>query len=147
MPRPWTRWSGAGTRTARRPGCWPRAVHWVGPAPGHRASTRPRCSGPAPAAEALGHGLVPAGEVPLAGPGTPGVAQYAVEELAAALDLSLAAGLHLVSEAVELCFRLPRLWALVHDGRLQAWKASQVARATTGLSPRVGRPSWTGTSR
>jgi hypothetical protein len=109
------------------------AVHWVDlhpvteqhPAAVFRAGTR---RGP------LGHGLVPAEEVPLAGPGTPGVAQYAVEELAAALDLSFPAGLHLVSEAVELCFRLPRLWALVHDGRLQAWKARQVARATTGLS-------------
>ena len=70
----------------------------------------------------------------MAGVGTPGIAEYAVEELAAALDLSLVAGLHLVSEAVELCFRLPRLWALVQDGRLQAWKARQVARATTGLS-------------
>ena len=110
------------------------AVHWVDlhpvteqhPAAVFRAGTR---RGP------LGHGLVPAEEVPLAGAGTPGVAQYAVEELAAALDLSFPAGLHLVSEAVELCFRLPRLWALVHDGRLQAWKARQVARATTGLSP------------
>jgi hypothetical protein len=76
----------------------------------------------------------PDGEVPLAGAGTPGVAEYAVEELAAALDLSHAAGLALVSEAIELCFRLPRLWALVHEGRLQAWKARQVARVTTGLS-------------
>ena len=82
----------------------------------------------------LGHGLFRGDEVPLAGPGTPGIAEYAVEELAAALDLSLVAGLHLVGEAVELCFRLPRLWALVQDGRLQAWKARQVARATTGLS-------------
>src|SRR5690349_14877307 len=40
----------------------------------------------------------------------------------------------LVSEAVELCYRLPRLWALVQDGSLQAWKARQVARATTQLS-------------
>jgi hypothetical protein len=82
----------------------------------------------------LGHGLIRGDAVPLAGVGTPGIAEYAVEELAAALDLSLVAGLHLVSEAVELCFRLPRLWALVQDGRLQAWKARQVARATTGLS-------------
>jgi hypothetical protein len=110
------------------------AVHWVDlhpltdqqPAAVFRAGTR---RGP------LGHGLPAAQEVPLAGPGTPGVAQYAVEELAAALDLSFPAGLRLVAEAVELCFRLPRLWALVHDGRLQAWKARQVARATTGLSP------------
>ncbi|QWZ09102.1 DUF222 domain-containing protein [Nocardioides panacis] len=108
------------------------AVAWVDlhpvteqtPAAVFGAGTRP---GP------LGHGLALHGEVPLAGPGTPGIAQYAVEELAAALDLSFAAGLRLVGEAVELCFRLPRLWALVQDGRLQAWKARQVARATTGL--------------
>src|SRR6185312_5364566 len=35
--------------------------------------------------------------------------------------------------AVELRYRLPRLWALVQDGRLQAWKARQVAKATTML--------------
>lgn len=109
------------------------AVHWVDlhpvtdeqPAAVFRAGAH---RGP------LGHGAGPSDEVPLAGPGTPGIAQYAVEELAAALDLSFVAGLHLVSEAVELCFRLPRLWALVQDGRLQAWKARQVARASTGLS-------------
>lgn len=71
---------------------------------------------------------------PLAGEGTPAVAEHAVEELAAALDLSHGAGLELVSEAVELCFRLPRLWALVQDGRLQAWKARRVARLTPTLS-------------
>ena len=62
------------------------------------------------------------------------MAEYAVEELAAALNLSHPAGLALVSEAVELRYRLPRLWALVQDGRLQAWKARQVAKATTQLS-------------
>ena len=109
------------------------AVHWVDlhpvteqqPAAVFRAGAR---RGP------LGHGMAFDDEVPLAGVGTPGIAQYAVEELAAALDLSFAAGLRLVSEAVELCFRLPRLWALVQDGRLQAWKARQVARASTALS-------------
>ena len=71
---------------------------------------------------------------PLAGDGTPGVAEYAVEELAAALGLSHLAGLALVAEAVELRYRLPRLWALVQSGDLQAWKARQVAKATTMLS-------------
>jgi hypothetical protein len=52
-------------------------------------------------------------EPPLAGPGTPGVAEFAVEELAAALGISYHSCLRLVSEAVELCVRLPRLWALV----------------------------------
>lgn len=73
-------------------------------------------------------------DCPLAGDGTPGVACFAVEELAGALGLSYAAGLSLVSESVELRFRLPRLWALVQEGSLQAWKARQVARETTHLS-------------
>src|SRR4051812_8814052 len=74
-------------------------------------------------------------EPPLGGPGTPGVAEFAVEELAATLGVSYPTGLQLAVEAVELCYRLPRLWALVQQGLLQAWKARQVARATTGLSP------------
>src|SRR4051794_9276257 len=79
-----------------------------------------------------GQGLI---EPPLGGPGTPGVAEFAVEELAATLGVSYPTGLQLAVEAVELCYRLPRLWALVQHGVLQAWKARQVARATTGLSP------------
>jgi hypothetical protein len=62
-----------------------------------------------------------------------------VEELAAALNLSQSGGLALVAEAVELCYRLPRLWALVQSGRLQAWRARRVAKATPGLSPGGGR--------
>src|SRR5919199_1939753 len=73
-------------------------------------------------------------ETPLAGKGTPGVAEYAVEELAAALGVGYHTGLQLVCDAVELCHRLPRLWALVQDGRLQAWKARTVATETTRLS-------------
>ncbi len=34
---------------------------------------------------------------------------------------------------MELRYRLPRLWALVQAGRLQAWKARQVAQHTTHL--------------
>ncbi|MEO5708683.1 MAG: DUF222 domain-containing protein [Nocardioidaceae bacterium] len=63
------------------------------------------------------------------------MSEYAVESLAAALGLSYGAGLRLVSEAVELCHRLPRLWSLVHAGRLQAWKARAVAAEATRLSP------------
>ena len=74
-------------------------------------------------------------EPPLAGAGTPSVAEFAVEELATALDLSYGACLRLVSEAVELCFRLPRLWGLVQAGRLQAWRARKVAEHTTHLGP------------
>src|SRR3954449_2937335 len=73
-------------------------------------------------------------ETPLAGDGTPGVASYAVEALAAALHLPYRSTLGLVADAVELCYRLPRLWALVQAGRLQAWEARQVAHETTHLS-------------
>src|SRR3954454_6468193 len=107
-------------------------VHWVDlhpvteqcPAATPRSATRFLSDGD--------DGLV---EPPLGGPGTPGVAEFAVEELAAALGISYPTGLQLAVEAVELCYRLPRLWALVQAGALQAWKARQVARATTSLSP------------
>src|SRR4051812_25150145 len=107
-------------------------VHWVDlhpvtdqcPAATPRSATRFLVDGD--------DGLV---EPPLGGPGTPGVAEFAVEELAATLGVSYPTGLQLAIETVELCYRLPRLWALVQAGALQAWKARQVARATTGLSP------------
>src|SRR3954469_19364386 len=69
----------------------------------------------------------------LAGEGTPMVAERAVVELAAALDVSYRSGCHLVADSLELCYRLPTLWALVQSGRLQAWKARQVAQLTTSL--------------
>ncbi len=71
----------------------------------------------------------------LAGAGTPMVAERAVEELAAALDISYRSGCNLVADALELNYRLPRLWRLVQDGKLQAWKARQVAQHTTHLGP------------
>ena len=69
----------------------------------------------------------------LAGPGTPMVAERAVEELAAALDISYGSGCGLVAQAIELRYRLPRLWALVQDGSLQAWKARKTAEQTMHL--------------
>src|SRR6476659_11297511 len=79
------------------------AVHWVDlhpVTPDHPAATFPTQRG-----GGLSSALGPAffAPAPLAGVGTPGVAEYAVEELAAALNLSHTAGLALVSEAVELC--------------------------------------------
>ena len=103
-------------------------MHWVDLHPvteQHRAATPHHESG-------LFGG--PDGRPGLAGEGTPGIAEFAVEELAAALGMSYRSGLRLCEEAVELCFRLPRLWALVQDGRLQAWKARLVAKETSDLS-------------
>ena len=70
----------------------------------------------------------------LAGVGTPPVAEAAVEELGAALDVAYRSAMTMVADAVELCFRLPRLWELVQGGRLQAWKARRVAAHTQALS-------------
>jgi hypothetical protein len=61
------------------------------------------------------------------------VAERAVEELAAALDVSYGSGCNLVADALELRYRLPRMWRLVQSGRLQAWKARKVAQQTTHL--------------
>ncbi len=63
------------------------------------------------------------------------VAERAVEELAAALDISYGSGCGLVAQALELRYRLPRLWALVQDGSLQAWKARKTAEQTMHLGP------------
>jgi hypothetical protein len=71
---------------------------------------------------------------PLAGTGTPHVAEFAPEQLAAALGTTGHNAKVLVGEALELRHRLPRLWTLVLDGRLQAWKARQVAAETIPLS-------------
>ncbi|MGI8900461.1 MAG: DUF222 domain-containing protein [Nocardioides sp.] len=71
---------------------------------------------------------------PLAGTGTPGVAEFAPEQLAAALGVSGDAAKNLIGDSLELRHRLPRLWALVFDGHLRAWKARTVATDTTTLS-------------
>ena len=110
------------------------AVHWVDLHP--VTAEHPAATFPTQRTGGLASALGPAffDPAPLAGDGTPGVAEYAVEELAAALGPLALAGLALVAEAVELRYRLPRLWALVQTGDLQAWKARQVAKATTMLS-------------
>jgi hypothetical protein len=69
----------------------------------------------------------------LAGEGTPQVAERAVVELAAALDVSYRSGCHLVADSLAIRYRLPKLWPLVQAGRMQAWKARRVAQLTTGL--------------
>ena len=73
--------------------------------------------------------------VPVAGPGAPLVAEFSVAEFAAALGLSTDAGRGYLGEAVELRYRLPRLWARVTGGDLPAWRARRIARATIALTP------------
>ena len=66
----------------------------------------------------------------IAGIGCPLVAEFCIPELAAALGMSTTAGKRLVGHALELRHRLPRLWARVQAGEVQAWRARRVAEAT-----------------
>ena len=71
--------------------------------------------------------------VALGGPGCPLLRESAVTELAAALGSSTAAGSGYVGDALELRYRLPRLWQRVLDGACPVWRARRVAQATQGL--------------
>ena len=74
------------------------------------------------------------GLVPLAGEGTPQVAEFAPVELAAHLGTSPDAGRQLIGDALELRHRLPRLFDLVLEGIVPAWRARQAAALTTSLT-------------
>lgn len=76
-------------------------------------------------------------EIAIAGDGAPQVAEFAVAEFAAAVGVSSEAGKHLLGQAVELAYRLPRLWRQVRAGLVPAWKARRVAAETIRLSPQA----------
>ena len=73
------------------------------------------------------HGLT------LAGPGAPLVGESAVTELSVALGLSTEGGRRLLGCALEVRYRLPRLWEAVISGRCPWWRARLVAEATMTL--------------
>ncbi|NHC25345.1 DUF222 domain-containing protein, partial [Nocardioides sp. IC4_145] len=77
--------------------------------------------------------------VGLAGDGAPLVTEFAVVELSAALGKSLDAGRAYLSEALELRYRLPKVWAKVTGGDLPAWKARTIARKTLPLPMKGAR--------
>src|SRR3954469_6723237 len=73
-------------------------------------------------------------EMALAGPGAPLVAEFAVAELAVALGVTTDAGRAFLGLAMELRYRLPRLWKRVTAGDLAPWRARKVAEQTITLS-------------
>ena len=79
--------------------------------------------------------LVPGGDhgLAIAGPGAPLVAEFCIAEFAAAIGRSTDSGRALIGAAVELMYRLPKLWARTQDGDLAAWRARRVADLTLGL--------------
>src|SRR5919112_6901705 len=72
--------------------------------------------------------------LPVAGPGAPLVGEFSVTEFAAAIGLPTEAGKAYLGEAVELRYRLGRVWTRVIKGDLPAWRARRIARATMALS-------------
>ncbi|GAB3997794.1 HNH endonuclease signature motif containing protein [Nocardioides marmoraquaticus] len=72
--------------------------------------------------------------IPIAGPGAPLVHPLAPLELGAALDRSHDHARHLLGDALELAYRLPRLWALTQEGRVPVWLARQISRETHDLN-------------
>src|ERR1700712_1738556 len=73
------------------------------------------------------------GIIALAGPGTPLVAEFAPAALAAALGMTLDQAKALMGDALELHYRLPRLWDLVQGGQIPPWRARMVAALTKDL--------------
>ncbi|QDH10953.1 HNH endonuclease [Nocardioides dongxiaopingii] len=71
--------------------------------------------------------------LPLGGVGCPVIEEFAAYDLAAAMGMSTDAGLGYLGRALELRYRLPRLWAAVLDGRLPVWKAGRIAESTMRL--------------
>ena len=70
----------------------------------------------------------------LAGPGAPLVSEFAVIEFATTLRLTDYAGRILLGHALELCHRLPRVWARIQAGDLPAWRGRKIADHTLALS-------------
>lgn len=73
-------------------------------------------------------------EVELAGPGAPGVSEFAVVELAAVLGVSARSAKNYVGDALELTHRLPAVWARVLSSDLPAWRARSITQRTKQLS-------------
>ena len=58
------------------------------------------------------------GELSLAGEGAPEVAEFCIAEFALAIGKSTDAGRRYLGEAIEVRYRLPRIWKLVTTGKL-----------------------------
>ncbi|MFL6003141.1 MAG: HNH endonuclease, partial [Nocardioides sp.] len=75
--------------------------------------------------------------LPVAGEGAPLVAEFSVAEFAAALGMPTEVGRLFLGEALELRYRLPRLWKRVMAGDLAPWRARRIARETVQLNREV----------
>ncbi|GAA4127014.1 HNH endonuclease signature motif containing protein [Nocardioides fonticola] len=90
-----------------------------------------------PAADEWDSACVPGTEreLAIAGQGAPLVAEFCIDEFAAAIGLSTDAGHYYIGDALELAARLPRCWKRVEAGEVPVWRARKIAQATRLLSP------------
>ena len=72
--------------------------------------------------------------VPLAGEGASEIGEYAIAEFATALGVTTQSGRRFIGHALEIAWRLPKLWAQLQAGRVPAWRAVRVAEHTFTLS-------------
>jgi hypothetical protein len=69
-------------------------------------------------------------DLQIAGDGAPTIDEGAIAEFALAIGVSTDSGRTYLGDAVELRYRLPRIWARVTAGEVPVWKARKVAQAT-----------------
>ena len=68
------------------------------------------------------------------GEGTPEVSEYCAAELGALQGTGMAAARTLIADALDLRYRLPRLWERVLTGGVRSWQARKIAEQTRPLS-------------
>ncbi len=77
--------------------------------------------------------------LPLAGPGAPLVAEFAIAEFALAIGRSTDSGRAYLADAIELKYRLRRHWTRVQNGEVAVWRARRISQATLGLTAEAAR--------
>lgn len=68
------------------------------------------------------------------GQGTPEVSEYCCVELGALLETGIMSARALIADALDVRWRLPRLWERIKTGGVRAWQARKIAEMTRLLS-------------
>ncbi|WP_375430006.1 DUF222 domain-containing protein [uncultured Friedmanniella sp.] len=68
------------------------------------------------------------------GDGTPAVSEFCASELGALQGTGMVAARSLIADALDVRYRLPRLWAQVQAGQVRGWQARKIAELTRPLS-------------
>ena len=110
---------------------WQRMAGWVEAASVQGVAHFADLRGPEPAGVDASSRL-PGREkaVRVGGPGTPKVAEFAADELAAELGVSSVRAGGMIADALDLRHRLPAVLAALAAGTVEGWRARLVARGT-----------------